>query len=198
MKSKANLQAIEESGYGYITALSHSELHQKAKENETIQLSIFDKKDLAEFEMTDPETKKTKKYILCHNPPKKIKDTLDRMKLIEKTEKSLKSIQDLKKTYSDIDLQDKVSKKVNAFKCEKYLIYTIQNGKLTFERNVKKIEEDELFDGFYMIETTDIKLTGNEAEKKYKDLQLVERAFDAVKNIIEIRPVFHYKETRIK
>ena len=49
-----------------------------------------------------------------------------------------------------------------------------------------------------MIESTDTKIGGGEAEKKYKSLQLVERAFDDVKNHIKIRPVFHYKESRIK
>ena len=49
-----------------------------------------------------------------------------------------------------------------------------------------------------MVESTKKELSGEEAEKKYKSLQLVERAFDCVKNHIEIRPVFHYKETRIK
>lgn len=198
MKSKTNLKAIEEAWYGYITALSHSELHKKAEENKEIQLSLFDKKDLAEFILKDEETGKEKKLILCHNPGKAKKDQWDRIRLIEKTEESLRNIQWLKKEYTDIEIQDKVSKKINRFKCEKYLSYTIQNGKLSLERNQEKIHKDEQFDGFYMIESTDTTIGAEEWERKYKSLQLVERAFDAVKNLIEIRPVFHYKEKRIK
>lgn len=198
MKSKANLEAIQEAWYWYITALSHSELKSKALENNEIQLSIFDKKDLAEFIEKDEKTKKEKKLILCHNPSKAKRDKLDRIKLIEKTEKELIKIENLKKDYTDIQLQDKVSKKINRFKCEKYINYEIKNNKLEFSRHQEKIDTDEKFDWFYMIETTETNLKAIDWESKYKSLQLVERAFDSIKNLIEIRPVFHYKETRIK
>ena len=202
MKSKMNLEYIKKEKYDYITALSHAELKKKAEENQQIQLSIFDKKDLAEF--TEEETNKetgevTKiKHVLCHNPSKSERDKQTRMHLIEKTEKRLKEIQNFKRKYTDQQIQDKVSKSINRFKCEKYISYEIKNGKLTFNRNEKTILRDEKYDGFYMIESTDTKIGGGEAEKKYKSLQLVERAFDDVKNHIKIRPVFHYKESRIK
>jgi hypothetical protein len=53
-----NLKNITEIGYDYITALSHVQLKKKAEENEQIQLSIFDKKDLSEFilDESDKET----------------------------------------------------------------------------------------------------------------------------------------------
>ncbi len=206
MKTKANLEYLKEQGYDYITALSHAELRKKAEENERIQMGLFDKKDLVEFEIED------KKYALSHNKSKATNDNLTRIKLIEKTEKLLKNIQNLKKEYTVQELQNKVSKIINRYRCEKYLSYDIkENGnirtkkenqekiaKLFFKRNKEAIKNHEQYDGFYMVESTKKELSGEEAEKKYKSLQLVERAFDCVKNHIEIRPVFHYKETRIK
>jgi transposase len=208
MKSKTNLEYLTKQGFTYLTALSHAELRKRAEENKEIQMSIFDKQNLAEFIIReDPENNQKqnilenyteKKLVLCHNPAKAKRDQINRLKLIEKTEEQLTKIQNLKRTYADLQLQDKVSKKINKYKCEKYLTYEIKAGKLIFERNLIKIEQAEKYDGFYMIETTKTKLKGNEAEKKYKSLQLVERAFNSVKNHIELRPVFHYKETRIK
>lgn len=194
MKTKANLEHLTKEGYQYITALSHAQLQKKAAENEKIQMSLFDKKDLVEFLDED----KGKKYVLSHNPSKARLDQKTRIHLIEKTEKSLQKIKDLKKSYTDAEIQDKVSRVINRYKCEKYLEYTIESGILSFERNTEKIEIDEQYDGFYMIESTNTEKSGEEIEQTYKNLQMVERAFDDVKNHIEIRPVFHYKESRIK
>ena len=196
MKSKANLEFLAEQNYDYITALSHAELKKRAQDNEKIQMSLFDKKDLAEFDIDG------KKYVLAHNKDKAIKDQMSRMSLISKTEKALNKIKLLKRDYSAIELQNKVSKVINRQKCEKYFIYKIEEAdeiaNFEFKQDSDFIKKDEQYDGFYMIESTKTELCGKDLEGKYKSLQLVERVFDSVKNHIEIRPVFHYKEERIK
>lgn len=208
MKSKINLEYLSQAGYEYITALSHSELKKKANENRNIQMSIFDKKDLASFEIEN------KYYSLVHNPVKSHKDKNDRLKLIEKTEKKLKAIQELKRNYPPQEIQNKVSKIINRYKCEKYINCKIKEtkkelktkneskniicGQLEYSKNQDKIDLDQKYDGFYMIESTNKEIKEEKSVDQYKDLQLVERAFNSVKNHIEIRPVFHYKESRIK
>ena len=69
--------------------------------NEVIHLSIFDKCDIASFEIDD------KYYSLSHNPMKASKDKNDRLKLIEKTEDKLQAIKKLKRDYSPKEIQDK-------------------------------------------------------------------------------------------
>lgn len=210
MKSKVNLEYLSKQGCDYITALSHCELKQKAMKNEAVQLSIFDKHDLASFEIDD------KYYSLVHNPMKAHKDKNNRLKLIEKTEDKLKKIQDLKRDYSPTDIQDKISKIINKFKCEKYINYNIKKiektiidkktkkesieiiGHLEYNKNQDQINLDQKYDGFFMIESTNKEIKEENSVNQYKDLQLVERAFNSVKNHIEIRPIFHYKESRIK
>jgi len=198
MKSKVNLEYIKENGYEYITALNHSELKRKALENKKIQLSLIDKKNLAEFIINNPENWEKTKYILCHNPIKAESDRLNREKLILKTEQDLQKIQNLKRKYDNSEIQNKVSRKINRFRCEKYIKYEIKDGKLSFSRKDEVIENDNKYDWFYMIESTDTEISMESAENRYKSLQYVERAFSEVKNLIKIRPVFHYKESRIK
>lgn len=200
MKSHLNLDKITEAGYGYITALSHAELKKKCSQHEELQMSLFDKQDLAEFEIED------KNYSLVHNPIKADKDKRVRDMLIEKTKEKLDKIKALKRNYTKLQLQDKVSKTINRHKCEKYITYSFEEyeendqkyARLNYHSNTKAIALAEKYDGFYMIESTDKKVKGQALVSQYKDLQLVERAFDDVKNHIEIRPVFHYKDTRIK
>ncbi|MBU1923533.1 MAG: hypothetical protein KJ710_04680, partial [Candidatus Omnitrophica bacterium] len=67
--------------------------------------------------------------ILCFNPFKANEDQKTRLLLIQKTEKKLLEIQNFKKKYSDLELQNKVSKKINKFNCEKYIQYEIKNNK---------------------------------------------------------------------
>jgi len=205
MKSTVNLDYLQKSGYEYITALSHSELRKKCLENEEIDRNLFDKNNLSEFEIEG------KYYSLVHNILKADSDKFNRNALITKTTEKLVSIQNFKRDYTELALQDKVSKVINKYKCAKFINYEIKKiakkdkagktkyyGKLEYKLASKKILEAEKYDGFFMVESTNKKITGNESVSQYKDLQLVERAFDAVKNHIEIRPVFHFKERRIK
>ncbi len=196
MKSEANLEHITNAGFQYITCLSHAQLKNKATENKIIQQSIFDKHNLAQFEIEEDNIKK--KFVLCHNPYKESNDKKTRIKLIEKTEAELLKITRLKRTYTDMELQNKVSKKINHYGCEKYISYAISEGKFSYLRKTEVIENDQKYDGFYMIESSDTNTDGKELQTSYKSLQFVERAFDDVKNLIEIRPVFHYTEKRIK
>lgn len=200
MKTKMNLEYIEKEWFDYITALNHQELKKKTEENSVIQQSLFDKEELSEF------TIENKKYVLSHNPTKAEKDTQDREILIEKTEKILEETQNMKRKYKLTTLQDKISRKIDRYKCERYFNYWIEEeeidgkkyGRLRFERNEEKIEYDKQFDGFYMIESSRKDIKGKDLEEKYKSLQIVENAFDYVKNLIEIRPVFHWKDRRVK
>lgn len=184
----------------YITALSHSQLKKIAEENQKVQQSLFDKLDLAEFEMDN------KKYVLSYNAHKSYKDTHDRELLINKTLEKLQKIHELKKPLSQTKMQDKVSRIINKYNCEKYIQYTIEEQSndawtkavLTWKRDEEKIVFDQKHDWFYMVESTDTKKSWEEIEQTYKNLQYVERAFDCVKNLIEIRPVFHYKDARVK
>lgn len=205
MKTEMNLDYLQEQGFDYITCLSHAELKKRAEENESIQISIFDKQNLAEFTIKEEykdkkgnNKTKEKKLILCFNPHKAKQDQETRLQLIQQTEKRIKEIQNFKKEYSDLELQDKVSKSINKFKCEKYIQYEIKNNKLFFSRNEEIISETEKYDGFYMIETSCVEIEKVMAQTKYKSLQFVERAFNDIKNHIQIRPVFHYKAARIK
>ena len=203
MKSKVNLDYLTESGYSYITALSHSELKKKCIDHQDLQCSLFDKSDLSEFTIDG------KNYTLVHNPIKEDRDKKTRWSLIAKTEEKLSKIVQLKRNYTACQLQGKVSKVINKYGMEKFITYSIKEtesvestkevgAKLVYQKDIDKIIDAEKYDGFYMIESTSPYTSGEDAVKQYKDLQLVERAFDSVKNHIQLRPVFHYKLSRIK
>jgi len=85
--------------------------------------------------------------------------------------------------------------------------WVIKNGYrkyLSFEGGInpvldeEKLEGESLFDGKWILMTNDPEVSPVEAGKYYQTLQFVERGFKDLKSLISIRPVFHFKEERIK
>lgn len=74
----------------------------------------------------------------------------------------------------------------------------IKNGKGGPEIDYKTLEERELLDGVYSILSTRIDLKKEEIVRAYFEKDLIERAFRALKGIVEIRPVRHWLSNRVK
>jgi len=71
-------------------------------------------------------------------------------------------------------------------------------GKLFFELKAEAIAEDSSCDGRFILTTDAADLSVQQVISSYKDLKHVEAAFDELKNFIEIRPVYHYNEHRVR
>lgn len=70
---------------------------------------------------------------------------------------------------------------------------------LNISLNEKKLNEEELYDGVWIVVTNLKKpLSSSFISRSYKTLQFVERGFRDLKSQINIRPIFHFKEERIK
>ena len=60
------------------------------------------------------------------------------------------------------------------------------------------ILKDSLYDGYYAVETNDLDLTPKEIISNYGMLWKIEESFRIMKSTMEVRPVFHWTEGRIK
>ena len=60
------------------------------------------------------------------------------------------------------------------------------------------IRKDERFDGYYAIETSERNLTPQDILEAYHHLWKIEESFRIMKTNLEVRPVFHWTEPRIK
>ncbi len=58
--------------------------------------------------------------------------------------------------------------------------------------------EDERFDGYYAIQTSERWMKAEEVIGAYHDLWKIEESFRIMKSNLEVRPVFHWTERRIK
>ena len=71
----------------------------------------------------------------------------------------------------------------------------LQNGVMTIDQ--EKIKADALFDGIFIL-TTNTKLKAKEVVSRYRDLWQCESGFRSLKSELELQPLFHWKERRIR
>ena len=60
------------------------------------------------------------------------------------------------------------------------------------------LEREKKIEGKYLIQTEEKELGMEEAVKQYKELSEVERGFRSMKDVLELRPIFHRKAERVK
>lgn len=116
---------------------------------------------------------KERRYVLCFNPDEAEKDRQDREKILAKLKEKLKS--------------GGVKKLIPNRGYRRYLKVT--EGK--FEVNQAKIQEEERYDGKYVLRTT-TDLRADEVAVAYKNLLWIERLFRDLKSLLETRPIFHH------
>jgi len=71
-----------------------------------------------------------------------------------------------------------------------------ENGKIAIDMG--KVQAEERLDGKYLLSTSDDSLSPEDVALGYKQLLQVERAFRTLKTTLELRPVYHRKEDRIR
>ena len=124
---------------------------------------------------------KGRRIICSYSAKRARKDAHQRQVLIEKAEKWLETPSKYKQV-----------KKRGAGR----FITTTEDGE-PIGLDLEKIKQDAKYDGFKAIATT-TKLAVEEILAKYTDLFEVEHSFRALKSQLEIRPVFHWTDNRIK
>lgn len=183
----------------YITALKRQDMMRLVQEaDHPIQLSLFDHTKLVEV------TYNRKRYILCHNPLRTEQDKTTRLRLLEKTEEKLLSIENNVKT-GRLKKKDKIARKlyrwINKWNMERFFTVEYGEGVFQFSRDKEEIERYSVLDGCYVVTSNVDKqqMDTQEIHKKYKDLKYVENAFRSMKvSDLFLRPIRHWNETRVR
>jgi transposase len=85
---------------------------------------------------------------------------------------------------------------------QKHFLINIQEDAIEFQRDVKRIEEESLLDGFYVIRSSILNRKIMSAEQlvaSYKNLSKMETAFRCLKSIdLDIRPIYHRLPNRVR
>lgn len=132
-----------------------------------------------------------KRYILAHNPDQEIKDRKHREKRLDALRAELEQLGDLKgepHTKAVCRLVSHVS----------YAKYLKLDAKGQPKLDKAKVQAEEKLDGKYLILTSDDTLSPEDVALGYKQLLEVESAFRTLKTHLELRPVYHRLDDRIR
>lgn len=195
MVTSAQYEKIDHGTVKVISALTHSNIR-KLCDEETIQLSLFDEENIVEITDSD----KNIRYCLCKNPVIGEKETNTRKTLLQKTADDLdKIVNGTRKT--KLSKEVRIGKIIAKYNMAKFVVLTGSGNDVKWAFDQEKINEEQALDGCYVIYTDvdETSMTAAEIVANYKSLIKVEQAFRKLKTTrLEIRPVFHHKDDRIK
>jgi transposase len=80
----------------------------------------------------------------------------------------------------------------------RYFDWELRKGKFHFFEHPVNLAREEALEGKYVIQTEERNLTPVEAVTAYKELNEVERGFSHLKDLLELRPVYHHRDERVQ
>lgn len=198
MITAANIEEINNNNFKYILCMNNTKEAKAAIE--TALKSKFNEFDdtLSANEVVSGDIR----YIVCFS---KYKDNIDKLSRQDRIEKTKKELQKINKSISDGNLKDhhkilvRADKIISKNKVKKFFEITeLEDGKFDYKINNDKLNKVAKYDGLFVITTTYKNGDCFDILSQYKNLRKIEKAFHHIKNYIELRPIYHYKENRVK
>jgi hypothetical protein len=203
MITQAHAEALTEQGVDFISALKAPQIR-KLLEAGDLQLGLFDERNLAEIAS---EEFPGERLVVCRNPAVAAERARKRAELLAATEAELEKVRamvegergSLRKAAAG-RIGERAGRVVNRFKVAKHFELRIDDASFSWQRKEGQIAAEAALDGLYVIRTTcPAELIGAAATvRAYKQLKVAERAFRTMKDSIEIRPIHHHLETRVR
>lgn len=80
----------------------------------------------------------------------------------------------------------------------RYYRWELKDEKFRFFEHPINLEQEKALEGKYLIQTEEKDISPIQAVEVYKELSEVERAFRELKDVIEMRPIYHHKSDRVR
>jgi len=131
------------------------------------------------------------RFVICHNPEGAERDAAARARMITQLKELIDGTDKLARD-KRAELRGVISTKPGL---NRYLRVT-PGGLLRIDAGKARAEEN--LDGKYLLRTSDPKMTAEDIALGYRQLLEVERGWRDMKQVIDLRPVYHRKEERIR
>jgi transposase len=80
----------------------------------------------------------------------------------------------------------------------RYYAWELKHGQFHYFDHAENLPQEKALEGTYLIQSEEQNLSPVEAVEIYKDLSEVERAFSGLKDVIEMRPIYHRTLARVE
>jgi DDE family transposase len=131
------------------------------------------------------------RFVICHNPHAADRDAATRTRLVERLEAMIEGSDTLSPTNRS-ELRGVISTRPGLHR----FLRTTPSGLLRID--AAAVAADAKLDGKYLLRTSDPRLSAEDIARGYKQLLEVERGWRDMKQILDLRPVFHRLEDRIR
>ena len=188
-------------GLDYLTALRAPEI-KSLVETGAIQLGLFDDQDL--FEIAHPDYE-GERLVCCKNPLLAEERQKKRGELLVATERELEKVaaavsRQRRPLRGKDAIALRVGKVLDRYKMAKHFTLEIGDASFRFLRKEGQIAAEAALDGIYVLRTSvsNDALSITQVVSSYKALAGVERAFRAFNTDLDIRPIRHRTEERVR
>jgi hypothetical protein len=147
---------------------------------------VADNLRVKEVRISDAE-----RFVICYNPEQADRDAVVRARLVAQLAETIADTDKFSVT-KRAELRGVISTKPGL---ARYL-RTTPGGLLRTDQRAIKAEQG--LDGKYLLRTSDPHLSAEDIALGYKQLLQVERGWRDMKQVIDLRPVYHRKEDRIR
>ena len=193
---------LQPAGLAWITALRTTAIRHLVEQG-TLQLSLFDERDLAEISSPDYPGER---LIVCRNPLLAGERARKREALLHATEEALAPIATAtRRTRQPLRGEAEIGKRVGAvlgrYKVGKHFRIEITPTSFSYTRDDARIAQEAALDGLYVIRTNvpAEQLSAPETVRAYKRLSATERAFRSFKTVdLHMRPIYHHLADRVR
>jgi DDE family transposase len=203
MITSAHADTLKTQGVGFLSALKAPQIRALVDAGE-LQLSLFDQTNLAEITSARFDGER---LIVCRNPAVAAERARKRAELLAATEAELDKVKAMtsgpRGSLRSADagrIGARVGKVVDKHKMAKHFELEIADGHFAYQRKHEQIHAEAALDGLYVLRTTvpENDLGSAAVVRAYKQLKLAERAFRTMKDSLEIRPIYHHLEERVR
>ena len=189
-----------EAGVQWITALKSGAI-QKLKAQGSLQLGLFDEKNLFAFSSPDyPD----ERLVACRNPELQKRRARKRQDLIASTKRELDKIQEAVRSgrlSGKAEIGLRTGRVINKYKVAKHFKVEIETSSFHYRVRPETVALEAALDGIYVVRTSVPAQVMESAEvvRCYKRLTRVERAFRSMKTMdLHVRPVYHRLSDRVR
>ncbi|WP_406192299.1 IS1634 family transposase [Streptomyces sp. NBC_01017] len=211
--SEANQAYLKRAGGHYITGIKMREGSKKADQALARQGRYQEVRDNLRVKEVRLDNDEHRRWIICHNPAEAtrdqarredqlgaIREELERIKIARAAD-AKKAKDKAAKTGARVTPSDAPHRKAECALRDhpalgRWLKQHPTTGRLSI--NAAKVAAEARLDGKYLLATSDPDLSAEDVALGYKNLLEAERAFRTMKSTLDLRPVYHRLDERIR
>ena len=194
--SEDNLRILARGGSGYIVGVPLRKSKEAAQvlarpgRFRTVADNLRVKEVQVPSEAEAPVATRRRRYIVCFNPKEAERQRLHRAEILGLLEAELKALDARPDAHPRAACTLMSSRRFGPY------LKQLKSGRLRIDR--ARIRREEKLDGKWLLVTNDVTLSAEDLALGYKQLIRVEQSFRRLKHGVDIRPMYHRAEDRIR